>query len=349
MTKKQVKWNTIKDLPSIGLIISIYNEEKVLKKKLENTLSLLYPDTKLQIYLISDCSTDKSNKIIKDFALKEKNIHDFILPKRSGKNEGINYVRDKINEDIVVFSDANSFYNQDSLNRLVEPFSNESIGCVFGDVTFTNINEYNISETENTYWQLEKIIKKYESKIGKVIIGNGAVIAIRRELLQNIPAEIANDLYLPVITRSLGYDVVFNSKAKVLENSSINPLEEYNRKVRIITRGITALFVLFNKIKFSVWLQLLLRKGLRWFVGFALIGLYISNLILINQSLFFLTVFIGQTIFFGLALLYNFNMRFKIGSYAFYYCLINMAGIKGTINKIFGRKIKIWNIPSSTR
>jgi len=279
-----------------------------------------------------------------------ENIIQFhLLPNRSGKNAGINYVRKFIKEDIIVFSDANSFYHKDSLFHLVEPYNNPAIGCVIGDLKFTNINEFNISETENTYWKFERIIKKLETRIGKVIIGNGAIISIRQKLMQYIPPEIANDLYIPVLVRNLKYNVVFNFEAKTSENTSINPLEEYQRKVRIITRGITALLITFKDIKLSIWLQLFLRKALRWFVGYALILLYITNIFIMHDNLVFVITYVLQNLFYFMALLFKLKFKIKIGSYAFYYCLINLAGIKGTLNILFGRKIKIWDIPTSTR
>ncbi len=258
-------------------------------------------------------------------------------------------MRKFINEEIIVFSDANSIYNKDSLIHLVEPYNNQTIGCVIGDLTFTNINEFNISEAENTYWKFERIIKKLETRIGRVIIGNGAIISIREKLLQFIPPEIANDLYIPVLVRNLKYNVIFNFNAKAFENSSINPVEEYHRKVRIITRGITALFLTYKNTKLYIWLQLFFRKALRWFVGYALILIYISNIFLVYNDLVFVITFVLQNLFYLMALLYKFNIKFKIGSYAFYYCLINLAGIKGTLNKFFGRQIRTWNIPTSTR
>jgi cellulose synthase/poly-beta-1,6-N-acetylglucosamine synthase-like glycosyltransferase len=335
--------------PTIAFIISVYNEEKVIRKKIENTLKLNYPRSNLKIYIVSDASTDRSNDIIREYVASENNIDFFPLPNRSGKNAGINYVKKFVKEEIIVFSDANSFYNKDSLIHLVEPYNNPAIGCVIGDLTFTNINEFNISEGENTYWKFERIIKKLESRIGKVIIGNGAIISVRKKLLQFIPPEIANDLYIPVFVRDLKYNVVFNFEAKASENSSINPLEEYQRKVRIITRGITALFLTFKSTKLSIWLQLFLRKALRWFVGYALILIYITNIFLLHDNLVFVITFVFQNLFYLTALLFKLNLKIKIGSYAFYYCLINFAGIKGTLNKLFGHQIKTWNIPTSTR
>jgi biofilm PGA synthesis N-glycosyltransferase PgaC len=349
LVRKKISWSTSAEYPSVAFLISVFNEEKVIKEKIENTLGLTYPKSKLKIYIVSDASTDKSNDIIQEYATKESNIYFYILPHRSGKNEGINHVRELIKEDIIVFSDANSIYKKNSLVDLVEPYNNHSIGCVIGDLTFTNISEFNISETENTYWKIERIIKNFESRIGKVIIGNGAILSIRRKFLQHIPPEIANDLFLPVLVRNSGYNVIFNFNAKAFENSSISSIEEYHRKVRIITRGITALFWTFKDTKLSIWLQLLLRKALRWFVGYALILLYISNVFLLSDNLVFVITFVLQNLFYLLSLSYKLNVKFKIGSYAFYYCLINIAGINGTFNKFLGRRIKTWNIPSSTR
>ena len=67
--------------PSVSLIIAAYNEEKVIEKKIKNSLSLDYPKDKLEIIVASDGSTDKTNNIVKKFS--SYNVKLFISKKRN--------------------------------------------------------------------------------------------------------------------------------------------------------------------------------------------------------------------------------------------------------------------------
>ena len=59
--------------PSVTIMIVAHNEEKVIEQKINNVLELDYPKNKLEILVSSDNSTDKTNKIVKDFIKKHKN------------------------------------------------------------------------------------------------------------------------------------------------------------------------------------------------------------------------------------------------------------------------------------
>ncbi len=54
--------------PSVTFIATVHNEEKRIKDKLENTLSLDYPKAKLQILVASDGSTDRTSEIVRRYS-----------------------------------------------------------------------------------------------------------------------------------------------------------------------------------------------------------------------------------------------------------------------------------------
>ena len=62
-SKKKEESPKSNHLPTVTLIIPMYNEEKVIKEKIENTTKLDYPADKLKIILLDDHSTDNSNSI----------------------------------------------------------------------------------------------------------------------------------------------------------------------------------------------------------------------------------------------------------------------------------------------
>ena len=61
--------------PVVTVIITAYNEERDLAAKLENTLALSYPKDKLEIIVASDCSSDRTDDIVRSFAARGVRLH----------------------------------------------------------------------------------------------------------------------------------------------------------------------------------------------------------------------------------------------------------------------------------
>ena len=118
------------ETPRVSLVISAYNEDSVIRAKLENTLALDYPEDRLEIVVVSDASTDDTDDIVKGFAPRvrlERQRH------RLGKTAGLNQVLPTLTGDIVVFSDANAMYQPDAVRMLVRNFGDPAVGCVTGE------------------------------------------------------------------------------------------------------------------------------------------------------------------------------------------------------------------------
>src|ERR1043166_6053736 len=61
--------------PSVTVVIAAYNEERDLAEKLENTLALDYPASRLEIMVTSDCSSDRTDEIARSFADRGVRLH----------------------------------------------------------------------------------------------------------------------------------------------------------------------------------------------------------------------------------------------------------------------------------
>src|SRR2546429_8334598 len=56
------------ELPRVALVISAYNEQAVIRAKLENSISIDYPAAQLGIWVSSDGSSDATCPIVREFA-----------------------------------------------------------------------------------------------------------------------------------------------------------------------------------------------------------------------------------------------------------------------------------------
>src|SRR5499433_3701068 len=70
--------------PRVSVIIAAYNEERDIEAKLKNTLALDYPRYRMEIIVGSDCSTDRTDEIVRSFS--EQGVILRRQPERFGKN-----------------------------------------------------------------------------------------------------------------------------------------------------------------------------------------------------------------------------------------------------------------------
>lgn len=330
--------------PKVSLIISIFNEEKVIREKIINSLKLDYPD--LDIVVISDGSTDNSVEICKKFSNR---IRLFYSDDNRGKNESINSVMPFIDSEIVVFTDANTFYDKKAVKNLVRNFSDPSVGCVVGQLKLYQTESSNIGGGEGIYWKYEHTLKKLESGIGSLLVANGGIFGVRRELVEKLESDIANDFQIPMSVASKGYKVVYEPEAVAYEKTSINVKEEFNRKVRIVNRGLIGFQKLRSEIRGIRLFEFIFHKFLRWAAGALAIIFFIISVLLAEET-FYLVVLILQIVFYLLALIgFLTKARMKLLYLPFYICLINISSITAIINALRGKTYSKWISPETSR
>ena len=111
----------IRDIyPALTLIIPCYNEELVIRDKINNTLNLVYPRDKLQVIIASE-STDATNAIASGFA--SNGVELAVFGQRHGKSALIMSVMPRARGEIIAFSDANIMLHKDSLEKLARNFN----------------------------------------------------------------------------------------------------------------------------------------------------------------------------------------------------------------------------------
>ena len=153
--------------PSATVIIAAYNEERDLAAKLENTLALDYPRSKLDIIVTSDCSTDRTDEIVRSFAPRGVKLHR--QAERLGKTAAQNAAAEKATGEVLLFSDATTHYRSDVLRLLVRSFADASVGCVTGNVVYAHDADSSVSHGTRSYWNYEFLLKKHESAITSLI------------------------------------------------------------------------------------------------------------------------------------------------------------------------------------
>lgn len=337
--------------PSVSIIISAYNEAPVIAAKIENSLALQFPAERLEVIVVSDCSDDGTDEIVRNCA--SLGVRLVRQNQRLGKSAALNYAVPQARGSILVFSDANALYQPDAIRHLVRHFSNPRVGYVVGNARYYRKDiESASAESEGLYWKLETYLKKNESAFESVVGGDGAIYAIRRELFSPLLSTDINDFMNPLQIVDRGYRGLFEPAAISYEDTAESFEKEYRRKVRIVSRSFNALRrvpgVLNPFRNPRHWFLLISHKLMRWLAPFFLPILFTASLFLWRLPLYRAALLL-QLVFYVWAivawLIPRSRSMWRPMSLAYYFCLVNMASLIGCIKCFRGKLSATWTPP----
>ncbi|OQB21412.1 MAG: Poly-beta-1,6-N-acetyl-D-glucosamine synthase [candidate division BRC1 bacterium ADurb.Bin183] len=224
------------ELPPVALLITAYNEEKVIGEKIKNALALDYPANLLTVIVHTDGSKDGTDSIIAQF--NNPSIIHLKNPVNRGKTVSLNDAVAAADAPILVYSDANSMYHSDTIRKLVRWFQHDKVGCVCGRLKIFHRGAAK-AQGESRYWDWDTRLKICEGKSGRLLGANGAIFALRRWLAVYLPGEQSNDMVLPIVARLRGFKTVYDPEAIAEEEAAETAGGEFRRKSRIIARGLS--------------------------------------------------------------------------------------------------------------
>jgi cellulose synthase/poly-beta-1,6-N-acetylglucosamine synthase-like glycosyltransferase len=267
-------------LPTVTLLIAAYNEQDVIASKLENTLALDYPSDKLQVLVAADGSDDRTPEIVKSF--EARGVELSYQPERRGKMAAINRAMPRVRHEIVLFSDANNLYNQDTLRELVKPFSDPGVGAVSGSKNMLGSGD-TLTNADSLYWRYESYIKLQETRLGSCTGVSGEILAVRYNLYRTPPDRVINDdFFIALGVLRQGYRLVYMPSARSFERSSLTEKDEAVRRSRIVAGRYQAMFMSAQLLPWRnpllVW-QIVSHKFMRPLVPLAMIVAFLSNLL----------------------------------------------------------------------
>jgi cellulose synthase/poly-beta-1,6-N-acetylglucosamine synthase-like glycosyltransferase len=247
---------TVSDItPPVSVVLAAHDEASSIEDRLRDLLALDYPVDRLEIVVASDGSTDGTVELAR--SVDDARIHVLDLP-RVGKAAALQAAIDASTNEIVAFTDANSMWEPTALRALVAPFADPQVGGVAGDQRYldeagTRRRDRTTIATgqdataggwadggERRYWDFDRELKRAESRAGDVISATGAIYAVRRELVGVIRPDVTDDFYISTGVIAAGRRLVFAPDAIAWEPVAATAAGEFDRKVRILTRGLRA-------------------------------------------------------------------------------------------------------------
>lgn len=345
--RKQYRFD---DLPSCTLIVAAFNEQEFMEAKIANTLALRYPASKLEFIFVTDGSSDRTPEIVSRFP-QIKLLHQ---PDRKGKIAAVHRAIQQVTSDLIVFTDANTFLNEDALVYLCRHYADDKVGAIAGEKRVMVDEAADATAGEGFYWKYESKLKEWDSELYSVVGAAGELFSVRRNLYEPVPANsVLDDFMISMRIAEKGYVIVYEPEAYAMESSSANITEELKRKIRIAAGGIQSVIWLKSLLvpfKFPVLsFQYISHRVLRWTITpFLMILVFILNLLIVWQEpgfiykillaaqiLFYLSAYLGKVLELR-------KLRVKVLFVPYYFCVMNYAVLAGQIRYFFGGQSVIW-------
>ena len=335
--------------PEVSLVIPCYNEADIIREKVLNSLKLDYNTQKLQLFFITDGSTDNFREVLGEFT-EVRLLHE---DRRGGKTAAENRAMKWVTTPIVIFSDANTLLNRDAVRNIVRHFEKADVGCVSGEKrVLTDEKDTASAAGEGIYWKYESFLKKLDSELYSAVGAAGELVAFRTSLYEDLPEDtILDDFMQSMLIASKGFKIIYEPEAYALESGSASVSEELKRKIRISAGGWQSMKRLWSKITpFNqplLFFQYISHRVLRWTVTpFLLIFIFALNFFLLDRGWIYPLMLAGQILFYLAAalgyFLENRQIRMKLLFVPYYFCVMNYAVIAGFFRFLKGGQKGTW-------
>lgn len=265
--------------PSISIIVAVRNGAGLLERRIENLLAQEYPADRFEVLIVCNGCTDESERIAGRLAAGDARIQNLVSNAGEGKAGALNLAARRARGEYLIFADLRQSFAPDVVERLLEPFADPQVGVVGGGLLIEGQGSSSV-EGVRSYWKLESLLRRAESRTGSVIGVSGAIYALRRELFQPLPTGlILDDVLVPMRVALAGRRVVLQESAIAYDRPSASQEMEYRRKVRTLAGNLELLRVcpeLLHPSKNPVFLRFLSHKVLRLLAPLLFLGILAS-------------------------------------------------------------------------
>ncbi|MBI2065275.1 MAG: glycosyltransferase [Candidatus Yanofskybacteria bacterium] len=211
--------------PRVSVIIPAWNEEVGLLETIKTLLNSTYKN--LEIVVINDGSTDRSDKMFRDFIEEYSRIHRdeyerinivYHYKKNGGKGAALNTGINLADGEIIVSIDADCVVLPQTISNFVQYFRDPKVMAAVGNVKIGNTDTL-VGVVQYLEFLFSFYFKKADSLANVIYIIGGAAGAFRREVFDKIgfysTDNITEDIELSVRIQDAGLKIVYASDAIV--------------------------------------------------------------------------------------------------------------------------------------
>jgi glycosyltransferase involved in cell wall biosynthesis len=287
--------------PRVSFIITAHNEEARIAQKLDNTLRQDYPAAALEIIVASDCSTDRTDDIVRACGSRVTLVR---APERRGKEAAQQLALRGASGDILVFSDVATALAPNGVSTIVSNFADPTVGCVSSEDRFVDADGR--VSGEGAYVRYEMFLRSLESRVNSLVGLSGSFFAARRGVCRRWAADRQSDFSTLLNAVQMGLRGVSDPMSAGYYRNINDQRREFDRKVRTVARGIAVFAAnlgMLNVFRYGLfsW-QLASHKLTRWLVPFALAGAALSSAWLAAESPLYGAAALAQGAFYAAAI-----------------------------------------------
>jgi cellulose synthase/poly-beta-1,6-N-acetylglucosamine synthase-like glycosyltransferase len=275
------------ELPTMTLMICAYNEQDVVRDKMQNTRALDYPKDKFRVMWVTDGSNDRTNELLKEYP----EVDIVFSPERRGKSAALKHGLREVKTQYVAFTDANTMINSGAMKEIARLFIDKSVGCVSGEKRVAARKEGEVAaEGEGLYWRYESTLKRWDSELYSAMGAAGELYAIDPKLVREVPDNaLLDDFMMSMFIVDDGKRIAYSPNAYAMEYGSADIHEESKRKRRIAAGGLQSIWWLHSMMNPlrnpMVAFQFVSHRVLRWSITpIALLALIPLNVALVMMK-----------------------------------------------------------------
>jgi cellulose synthase/poly-beta-1,6-N-acetylglucosamine synthase-like glycosyltransferase len=343
-------WPAMNVWPGVSITVPCYNEEASIAATLEALLQVDYPADRLQIVVVSDASSDRTDDIVHGFA--PRGVELLRMPERRGKSAAENAVALVCRGEILVNTDASIRIPRDSLKKLVAAFQDPTIGVASGRDASVSSAPDGATGGESGYVGYEMFVRSLETRTGSIVGASGCFYGIRKPLHDTtFPADLSRDFACALIAREKGYRSVSVEDAIALVPRAVSLESEYRRKIRTMSRGLNTLWfkrALLNPFRYGRFAFMLTSHKLCRWLYYVLIPFAIVALAILSAhsmaALVLLTLTVAGVVcgVIGLALRGAVSGPARVFSWAAFVLASHVAGTVAWWRVLTGNRSAMW-------
>ncbi|HWY51054.1 MAG TPA: glycosyltransferase [Chthoniobacterales bacterium] len=165
----------------ISIVVAAYNEGKVIAGTLRSLLSTDYTG-ELEIIVVDDGSRDETAAEVERVADVDPRVR-LLRQENRGKARALQRALAAVRHGIVVFVDADTHFQRDTLSSLLDPFGDETIGAVSGHAKVGNLRTFIARCQSLEYTCGFNLDRRAYTRWNCITVVPGAISAIRKEAI----------------------------------------------------------------------------------------------------------------------------------------------------------------------
>lgn len=227
-----------KDLPSIVVVLGVFNEEAAIESKLDNVLGIDYPADKLRVVVASDGSNDRTNELVERF--DSARVRLLAFPERRGRalvtNDVVAHLADAA--DWLLFTDADTMMDPQFVRNTIPHLLDPTVAMVDGSIVCANVDASAVARGVGIYWRYESALKRLESDLGLLASTFGACTLVRPEVFRPLGATEDIDFTTPLDALAQGYRIVHEPAALASDYAHEDLRAQFAARRRMVAKNL---------------------------------------------------------------------------------------------------------------